>query len=833
MYTIIEELIIRNCTRFLNKGTKEIHYTPKNELQLVLGSNGFGKSSLLDAASPLPPNKKDFTKGGYKYVRIRHNNCVYILEADFKAGAKYSFIKEGSDENLNAGRTLTIQKKLVQEHFGYTQEIHDLLLGRVNFVGMTTSQRKEWIVKLCPSDTSFAMTILKEADKQINQTRGTIKKTKEKLFKLQSDLVSDAELQEIKSSIRSRLVQLEELTPHIDNTATWTHEQVDAMSKLEVRMAEHVFLIKKHGMRLDKSLNKIGRAPGEIAEDYVGNKLSANTARKTEIQATLKKHLDEYMSLEEMIRSIATDGEMTTADIEERLQVIVAQLSSTKVDERFVDMASPEAAQKQAVEVSSILDNLLSRMPDNPDMALYGPAVLANIEEQLSDKYRALNASKNRLASSESRKQALEDLSEVDCPECNTKFFPGVKKGEKELVAAAIVENYKQVMALEEEIKNLTDKRAEQDKHKDLFIEFGNLVRDYPLMMPLWDECKTSSAIYEYPKTLYGLSGKYVSAFQKVIDRNQLLSEKATLDAALKQRKLSSSLNEQSLHQRLSFLEKDIAELTKEASKVATLQESLELADVSLACIQKEASELEKLLNSHLRGAMACYKAEKAELVSSNIRSIQSSLASLQERLHSNESKLAVCSSFDSMVEELSTEMTQLRLLSDILSPFDGLVSEILNDFLSDMTGAMNGIARRIWTNKFMIHRCGIDKNGLNYKFPVTANDLQQTVSDISEGSEGEMEFTNFLFTMVARLYLDLNCFPLFFDEVGKMFTEEHRKRLYGYVKTLIEAGAVGQVFVVSHFSSTHNSLVNADFNYIDPTGLTVPENGNTTIQVK
>jgi ABC-type cobalamin/Fe3+-siderophores transport system ATPase subunit len=47
-----------------------IQLRPENKLQLILGTNGSGKSSLLKECSPLPANPSEFTKDGYKLIDI-------------------------------------------------------------------------------------------------------------------------------------------------------------------------------------------------------------------------------------------------------------------------------------------------------------------------------------------------------------------------------------------------------------------------------------------------------------------------------------------------------------------------------------------------------------------------------------------------------------------------------------------------------------------------------------------------------------------------------------------------------------------------------------------
>ena len=63
---MIHKIILNNYNRFFLNNITRIEYTPKMKLQLILGSNGSGKSSLISELNPLPINKNDFQEDGYK-----------------------------------------------------------------------------------------------------------------------------------------------------------------------------------------------------------------------------------------------------------------------------------------------------------------------------------------------------------------------------------------------------------------------------------------------------------------------------------------------------------------------------------------------------------------------------------------------------------------------------------------------------------------------------------------------------------------------------------------------------------------------------------------------
>ena len=144
---LIKKLILSGYKRLALNHINYIEFTPENKIQLILGSNGSGKSSLLKELSPLPANHIEFSKDGYKIIEILHNNSHYLLKSIFSSsGNKFYFIK--NNEELNPGHTSSVYKELVKKEFNITQETHDLMTGYDKFHSMSVSERRNWFTKI-------------------------------------------------------------------------------------------------------------------------------------------------------------------------------------------------------------------------------------------------------------------------------------------------------------------------------------------------------------------------------------------------------------------------------------------------------------------------------------------------------------------------------------------------------------------------------------------------------------------------------------------------------------------------------------------------------------
>jgi recombinational DNA repair ATPase RecF len=166
----IIKLILRDYNLLFLNNIREIIFTPIKKTNLILGTNGSGKSSLLKELSPLVFDKKHFGENGYKEVHIEHNNKMYILTQE---GNKCSFKENGVELNASANRK--VQSTLVKEKLKYDIDYHKLFLGITNFTTMSPSERKEWLIRLSNVNYDYSLGYFKRLLSRDRDIRGTIK----------------------------------------------------------------------------------------------------------------------------------------------------------------------------------------------------------------------------------------------------------------------------------------------------------------------------------------------------------------------------------------------------------------------------------------------------------------------------------------------------------------------------------------------------------------------------------------------------------------------------------------------------------------------------------
>ncbi len=152
----IADIELHLAKRLLVRGIKNFKATFSSLYQIILGTNGSGKSYLLSELSPLPGIAKMFEKGGYKKITIHDDGHIFVLTNKFDSGSGvHSFVMDGVD--LNENGTGTIQKELVAKYFkGLTPELFSVLTYRKfsRFTEMDTNKRRSYMMMLSGIDSS-------------------------------------------------------------------------------------------------------------------------------------------------------------------------------------------------------------------------------------------------------------------------------------------------------------------------------------------------------------------------------------------------------------------------------------------------------------------------------------------------------------------------------------------------------------------------------------------------------------------------------------------------------------------------------------------------------
>ena len=184
----IDKIILYRYRRLSLNSIERLEYTPENNIQVIIGRNMSGKSSLLKELSPLPPElKKEFKDEGYKEIHISHNNSNYILLSKLENNKQIHSFKKDNVE-LNDGSTRKVQLELVKQYFNITPAIMDILLNKNNFTSMAPLERKKWFTDMSSIDYTYPISIYNKIKTTHRDILGGIKLSGDNIVSIESKL---------------------------------------------------------------------------------------------------------------------------------------------------------------------------------------------------------------------------------------------------------------------------------------------------------------------------------------------------------------------------------------------------------------------------------------------------------------------------------------------------------------------------------------------------------------------------------------------------------------------------------------------------------------------
>lgn len=816
--------------RLQYSGTREVYYTPQSNIQLIIGNNGSGKSTILNELSPLPALKNDYAKGGSKEIDLYCRGYYYRLRSEFNKDQKHFFMRSttldglAAGENLNDGHTLTVQKQLVETHFRYTNEIHELLLGNVRLTQLSPQKRKEWFVKLCNVDVTYAVEVYQRLATNARNVIGAKKHAEQKLLDEKSKLLSEDEIAELKTQIAS----LSKLS------------RAYSEAKMPVRDAD-VNAIEARLNSLLAEIDSLSRTI--IATSTLTLTPAKNVTEYRELTETAKAEVSiidtqiqslkrEYESIDELVALMSSDDGRSLEDLQDELCQLEAKRDTLHIDLTLTTREDLKGVFSDASQIVDSVDDLLLKMPKNTGLALFNREKVSQAESDL----KVLTTQEDRcLFQIQQRERRIDELAKhkpTECPNCNHIWIPGVSENELTALEAAVTSLQQKVSAIQKNKEDLLTYLEKAHEWKDYYSRLSTYIRDYPRLTVVWDYFMQSGKVTDNPSSLVGYLRHFLTNVTQAIDVKTVLERIDLISAAITQREQLQGDKGKYLTQRARYLENALKSSQDAFNEAKQKYLTYKTTYDKVCKLSEQKDKLETLLETVSELLIRKDKLVKNAVLDDAIDTSLLSIAGLSKQLNDALGKTQIVDHLTTSVSELTLAEADYRLLLQSLSPTEGLIADSLMGFINTVTQQMNFIISKIWTSKISVRPCHAERGDLDYKFPLSFEGGLQ-IADVSLGSKGQKELIDYVFVLIAMIYLDLKDYPLLMDEVGHSFHDAHRIRLFDYIKQLLDQGTVGQVFVVSHFSNTHGSLTHADVNVIDNTGVLVPPHANRHFKLK
>lgn len=828
----ILEVILHRFKRFGLAGIETITYNPEQDIQVIIGTNGSGKSSLLNELNPLPPRTEDMLLGGYKTITLTHRGAKYRLHSAYEKHNRHSFVEvtDAGEIELNQGGTSTAQKTLIERIFGINYEIMKILIGRTTFTQMAPIKRRDWILKLSGNDLDFAMKLF-NAVKQQHREAQTIEKHNIKRLAQESQDIADKErIGELETTVKRLTEDLQIIMGQRENN-------VPSMQNIRVEMDTLVrefdsCTAEVMTLHLVKPPHLLTVANNPNAVEMYLAGLDTRLRLSNEQLDVLYKDKDKIVdALEALAASgvgeIAELEKVNSGYVKEYTKLVTRNVVYDKV--KGQNIANLHGAY---LVVAPTLTEIFSGMFDNSTMFFTRQKVQDKRQEEAGLKL-VISANKERQMKLHHQIEHFNNTHDINCPKCEFTFRPGLTGFDIAMANREIEGLVKEVEVHQAKLDEIADYLMRSLEYSSQVKTLKHVIENNPLLESLWTLLLEENLYKVAPITHLPALQRYgfglqeceaISELEKKIEMNRIVLDNA--------RRLTES-------QDIYNAEHVVKLENRIASTIDHITHTKHLVDVT----KKYLKEIVQAENCARRAVEIKAKlVVKYDLMLASIKNRSlSELSNIKQvQLANSNSALNQIARHDAVVEELTRERDKAKsntldyaIIMKAISPVDGLISKYIQNFVDVFIGDVNTIIAQIWTSGLEVMSCGVDSTDVTCKFPLSVDGGYIMTPDISECSDGQRDIINFAFRMVVGKYLHLEDFPLYVDELAPTLDETHRPRLTRYLSGIMEAGLYDQMFMISHYDKVHSAFGNKEVLILDSRNIiTIPKEFNRHVKI-
>lgn len=817
---------------------------PKQLVQLILGTNGSGKSSLVKMLTPIAPDPKLFRKDGAKIFTAVGNGNDYVLTSTFdQKTAQHSFVKNG--EEKNPGGTIGAFNKLVWEEFKIDNIIHELLMDEEVFTAMGPTERRQWFTRLSDISYDYALKVFGRLKDYSRDTTGALRTAKKRLVTETAKIISSEEENKLREEVNATLKELRLLisqsAPLDRPVYEYRQAQQSGMEEL-TKLSQRLLRLKvaaPYGVTNPYSIDP--RRPKErddcgdlilpvftsVAD--IDSYVDVLRHQATSLQTVINLDVEKHGKLTETVEILIKTGKEGVTSLQEKIAA-ERQLRDEVLAKRKLRLEGlhPKNAISALNSVSDLLTEVFTALPSNEDMRFSRTnmqtlqEVIGRLKNEKAQKNAALNDLIGRKAHMESHKAN----GALTCPSCSHTWHHGFDARRLEQIVQGIADKQDEIAKVDTEIAKAEEEAAAIQSYSNLYRDFMNCVRSWPVLQPFWNYLQEEKLVVNSPAVANSRLGMLRTdlEFELVASHHEenIAELMKLIDSA--QKVGDADLNTSKLE--LEVCSEHIAETTAKLTKVQTqISEYLKYRAQVLES-DALARKIQDLMTGLEKTTTEMVEMIRRETLSKCIDNLNHILAVKQETLRAAENQRLLITDLEQQITQLTIQEEAAKVMVRELSPTDGLIADGLHGFIRKFTSQMNSVIKKIWSYPLRVLDCGsVGASGaeLDYKFPMMVSKETNVVSDVKFASSGQKEIINLAFKVTAMLYLGLQETPLFLDEFGKTFDETHRDAAMHAIKSLMDQKPFTQLFMVSHYESTYGAFTNAEFCVLCPNNITVP----------
>lgn len=825
-----------------------------NPVQIFIGDNGSGKTSLLNELNPFAAIKSQYSKTGYKELHIEHKGIIYKISSDFGNKTKtHSFIRDGVELNLGVG-TSSIQNELAATYLGYTQMAHHLLHYTNKMCSMSKSDRKTFLLNINPANLSLVLEFHKAVCSKLRECTGNIKMLTARKLDIETKLMDKTILDKIKKEkeeLEIRLADLNNYIFYIKQQLTVVNQDIKAM---EVTGSSATRFDINKIKAFEKRVNRFLVFRG----DDVNKQDTANEIKLLEYEiAHIKERVNQYMKRSiDLVKELETyDKNILEMDSEKGIETFKQELNEKKtilkkyryLTEDRIEIIPEELLANHYGFVDEIVDNV-NTLLDLRYKYIYPESTLEKVKfkaqsfehgcQMLSSEYNKLNDQvkkyKEELVKLPKGPQSITEA----CNLCEYKNIYLETKQQYE----TYIKKYGATLPFIE--KNLQKKKRVLNRLMLFLTEQKNYWYLVNQIKTSISKCCFKQRFSDIVKRLNEDPNRFIVDIKFITENQQSLVEKKQLEKEIIDVEYRINALEKTQTPVIHILQEMYLTKSKELEHIRE-EMCTEQAKINILTTKQNAhQDFLKIKESVQRLNQILKEYEKHTIVTATKKFIcqildehtqesillnnqlqeKNTIIKEQEYLHARYTEEIL-----KMLDTAILEKKKYEIIEWGASPSTGFPHKQLIDHINIIIRNVNVLINQVWTYPLKIKELDVNKP-IDYTFTYEADGVDID-EDISSMSKAQQAITNLAFMFSFIITMNLCDYPVYLDEIVDGLDPTHDRNILEWLRIIVENKYTSQMWLINHDAALYEGFTSADILCLRDNNVVKPASANQHVQ--